>query len=419
MSSAAESYDVVVVGAGAVGVATAHSLAEAGASVLVIDRGARVASECSHGNAGLIAPSHSVPLAGPGVPRQLLRSIVSREDALRVRPRLSPALARFGWRFLRASTAERREAGIRTLGALNMRSAAMFGELAGAGLEFGYEAAGAITVCRTAERFEHVRADVPLFQSAGVRMEILTAERVAEVLPGRELAGGALFPDDAHCEPDRFVAALAAAASDLGATFRMATRVTGLPSGPGDTVRAVETDSGRVAAESVVLAGGADTPKLARMIGASLPVEAAVGHHVELPGACPQLEIPLILEEANLAVTPLSGRLRLAGGVDFGGPLRPPDDYQAANIVGKAAGYLSGVDTAEVARRWAGARPFSPDDIPIVGRSSHRSNVIYATGHAMRGLTLAPVTGLIVRDLLAGGASDLPVEELSPTRFGA
>ena len=156
------------------------------------------------------------------------------------------------------------------------------------------------------------------------------------------------------------------------------------------------------------------------MAGIRIPLEAGKGYHVQLHDGAPQLRMPpLIFQESVFAASPMGDTLRLAGTMEFVGLDPGLDEARALRLLDKARSYLDGLDGAGRRDTWCGLRPCTPDSLPIVGQSGRVPNLLFATGHAMLGITLAPATGRALADLALDGRCELPIEPLSPIRYRA
>jgi len=411
---------VLVAGGGAIGVAAAYELARRGVDVVVVEAREAAGSECSYGNAGLVSPSHCIPLAAPGLLRRV-PGWLRPGGAVYIKLRPSLDLVRFGAELARSCRPERMLLGLRTLRDLTRASRDLFEQLSGEGLEFGYRRDGLMNVCVSERAFEALRQDAELLRREGFEPQVLGPGEARELEPALrpDIAGAVFWAEDAHCEPGRFVTELARAAERAGARFELGTRVTGLQRGADGSVAAVETTNGTLRPRTVVLAAGSWTPQLARLAGTRVPLEPGKGYHVHLPEGAPQLRLPLIFQESVFAATPMGGALRLAGTMEFVGVDVGLAEAKATRLLHEARGYIQGLDSPGAYETWSGLRPCTPDSLPIVGRSVRVPNLLFATGHAMLGLTLAPVTGQAIADLVVEGRSELPLEPLSPGRYGA
>jgi D-amino-acid dehydrogenase len=399
--------DVVVIGAGAIGAAAAHALAARGAHVVVIERSLN-GDGCSYGNAGLVCPSHSVSLASPAALRSGLRWMTSRSSPFYVRPSASllPWLARFAL----ASRPTQSNKTTQILQRLAVESLRLYGELGNAGLETGLIHGGILSVFESRRLFETARRT-----SAGEVLEPHEA-RMLEPALSEDIAGAILSPDDAWCDPTTLTEGLLAGARRHGADIRRGVEVRRLRRARSGVDR-IETSHGDLTAGTVVLAAGAWTSRLARQVGVRIPLQPAKGYHVEVDAPARRLRLPIYMEDAYVIGTPLDGRLRLAGTLELTGgragidPVRIEALHRAGSRV---LGLPAGAPHLHV---WQGFRPCTADGLPVIGWSGSVANMLIATGHAMLGITLAPLTGKLVSDLVAGEASANDVEPLSPTRF--
>ena len=408
---------IVVVGGGVVGVCAAYYLARRGLPVTLVEKG-EIAAGSSYGNAGLVVPSHSVPLAAPGVLKQGLRFMFDLESPFYIRPRPSRDLVRWLLRFRRACTAEHVRRSLPVIRGLSRASLDLYRELAGlSGLEFGFRQDGVLAVFRSAEGFAHGRHEAAVLAEQGIGAKIVDAEGVRALEPAlrHDLAGGVYFPDDAHVTPDRFVRGLARAAEGLGARMLTATEVLGFTT-RGSRIATVETTRGDLDVEQAVLGAGAWSSELARGLGLALPLQPAKGYSVtcDRPAAGPR--IPLLLGEARVAVTPMGDALRFAGTLELAG-LDLAINRRRVEAIRRAVPRYLVEEHYRLREIWRGLRPCSPDGLPYVGRPARYDNLIVATGHAMIGISLGPVTGALVAQLAAGEAPMLDLEPLSPDRF--
>ncbi len=412
--------DVLIVGGGAIGVATAFELARRGREVVLVEARETVGVECSYGNAGLVSPSHCIPLARPGLLRRV-PGWLRPGGAVYVQPRPSVDFLRFGLELTRSSSKSRMLAGLRALRDLTRASRDLFEDLTRDGMDLGYRRDGLMNVCTTAAAFEELRADAELLRSEGFEPQVLGPEDACRREPclHPNVAGAVFWSEDAHCDPGRYVAESARAAEQLGARMRVGIRVTGFDRDADGRIAAVQTNEETYRPRTVVLATGAWTPWVARLAGIRVPIEAAKGYHVQLRNGGPTLRSPLIFQESVFAATPLDIGLRLAGTIEFVGMNQQLAQQRALRLLKDARAYLAGLDAPAQTATWCGLRPFTPDNLPIVGISTRAPNLLLAAGHSMLGITLAPVTARAIADLLVDGTSVLPLEPLSPARYGA
>lgn len=411
-----ERTDVLVVGGGAVGLSAAWYLLKAGRSVTVVSRDS-IGTGASAGNAGMIVPSHVIPLSAPGVMAQGLRWLVNPESPFHVRMRPSSDLARWIWRFRTHCTPEHVAHAAPILHELSTASVRLFAELQAEIGDFGWMRTGLMMLYRSEKGRSGNLRDADTAERLGLRVQRLDASNVRATEPGlrSDVSGGVLYEDDGRIEPEVFLSRLSEALSSGGVEIREGLTVRSVgPTGNGRTT--VVTDAGDFQAESVVMAtgawGGSTGPE-------PLPVQPAKGYSLTVRSteACPS--IPMILSEEKITITPLPGRIRFGGTLSLAGFDASVDGRRVTPIRAQVARYRPDLSPRDVARLdvWAGFRPVSPDGLPIVGRSRSQADVIVATGHGMMGITLAPVTGRLVADLATGRHGAIDPEPLSPRRF--
>ncbi|MBF6619912.1 MAG: FAD-binding oxidoreductase [Patulibacter sp.] len=413
MNSAARNgspHDVVVVGAGAVGVAIAYELASRGASVTVLERGAAPAAGCSAGNAGIVGPSHVEPLASGSAIREGLQCLVRPTSAFGMQPQ--PALVPWLARFVAAARPRRRDAIARVLEDLASESYEAHLEL-GERLDTGLAKRGFLGIYETPEAFAAAREHA----GSDPTVELLDADATRATTPALAVrpAGGILSTRDAHCDPERFVSALAAAASDLGVRIRTGVEVLDIRRKGGRAI-SLFTTAGDVPVGTVVIAAGVWSGQVAASLPITVPLQGGKGYHLELERSG-DFGPPVYFPELRIVATPLEGRLRVTGMLQLAGTDLTVDQRRVAVIASEAARLLGDAGRRPRLRTWRGLRPCTPDGLPLVGPVPGAENVVAAFGHGQWGLQLSPVTGRLVADLI-GGRRDPRLDALSPERFG-
>jgi D-amino-acid dehydrogenase len=406
---------VLVVGGGAVGACIALELARRDKEVVLLERDPQVGRGASFGNAGYLIPSHAAPLASLTAIRRGLRWIVDPASPLQIRPR--PGMATWLVHFLFASSPRREARGTAVLRRLGSESLELHADLARAGLHTSFERRGILNVYETRDGFSRGQAEALDHRAAGLEVRVLDPHRTVELEPALNgaIAGAVFYPDEASCDPAQFVSAVASAAAAHGARIETGVEVLSLAR-HGRSITAVETTHGRFSADIIVLAAGVWTDRLARGVGARLRLQGGKGYHIEFAAQVGQPALPVFLQEARVTMTPLAGRLRVTGGLDLTGYDVSVDPRRIDTIVGAARRMLATEATAEVVGIWRGLRPCTPDGLPSIGGVPLLDNLIVCAGHAMLGITLAPVSGRIVADLV-DGRSEIDLTPFDPARF--
>lgn len=412
--------DVVIVGAGVVGLSCALSLIETGRSVRVIDAG-RVGGGSSHGNCGTITPSHAPPLAAPGMVATALRMMLTPDAPLYIQPRVDPTLWRWLLRFAARCNVRDWETSARAKSALLNDSRARLGQwVHDYALACEFVESGEDYVYRDAGAFAHGQGDIDLLRSLGVSVEVIegAAYEAQEpaVKPG--LAGAIRFSGDAALRPDRYVAELARTVRERGGVVAEHCAMTSLGMQRDGVL--VDTEQDRLRARDVVIASGAWSPRLADAIG--LPwlrraMQPGKGYSITYSPPALVPKRPLVLRERSVCVTAWGSGFRLGSTMEFSGFDDTLNTKRLAALERGAREYLHEPVGPEVREQWFGWRPMSCDDIPIIGRAPGRDHLWLATGHGMMGVGMSAGTGQLLADLVAGRAPAIDPAPYSPNRF--
>ena len=413
--------ETLIIGAGAIGICCAYYLNQLRKDVTVVEKD-DICSGASHGNAGLIVPSHSIPLAAPGVISKGLKWMFDPESPFYIKPRLDFNFLSWLWKFRGACTEENVSRALPVMSKLNAASLKLFDELAALeGVDFNLEKKGVLQVFKTRKEFDCGVIDARRLEEYGVKSKILGNEELAPYAPKMRIAcvGGIYYPQDAQLIPDRLVHRLARHVENNGGEMLASTEVLGFECS-GRRVKTVKTTRGEIAAEEIIVAGGSWSGDLARELNIKLPMEPAKGYSVTFrrPPECP--DIPVMLAEAKVVLTPMDDMLRIAGTLELAGFDMSINNRRLQAILKAVPGYFPDFDPGgpELIEIWRGLRPCSPDGLPYIGRPSRYDNVIFATGHGMKGISLAPITGIIVSQLVNNEQPQVDMTALSVERFG-
>ncbi|MBS0630802.1 MAG: FAD-dependent oxidoreductase [Verrucomicrobia bacterium] len=419
----AQGKHIVVCGGGIVGLSCAYYLAREGHRVTLIERDAEGHDTCAGGSAGYVSPSHVIPLAAPGMVMLGLKWMMSPRSPFYIKPRLDADLLRWGWLFWRSCTQQNIDRSAPILRDLCLESRKLFVELAaGAGNDFQLEQQGLLNLCKTQEKLDHESHGLAhLANELGVEAQVLDAKATAALDPGvkMDVLGSVYFPIDCHITPRRFVATLSAMLKQQRVEFRFNSPVTGWRTS-GGRIAAVQTALGEIEADEFILAGGSWSPGMMQGLGVRLPMQAGKGYSLTLENPRILPKRPHIFTEARVAVTPMGKTLRFGGTMEISGINRDVRPERVQQIIEQVPRYFPEFTPADFAgvKPWHGLRPVSPDGMPYVGRFRNHSNLIAACGHAMLGVTLGPITGLLTADIIAERKPTVALETLNPNRFG-
>jgi D-amino-acid dehydrogenase len=412
---------VLICGAGAIGLCSALFLRERGYEVTVVERESAGSAEgCSFGNAGMIAASHFTPLAAPGAIGLGLRWLLDPGSPFYIRPRLDLDLAAWMLRFVRAANHEHVCRAGPILRDLLLASRELYEQLADrCGNGFGLVKRGMLMLCRTRSGLEVETRAARRARDLGLPVEIVSSSRAAEIDDGidMDITGAVFYPLDCHLDPRLLMRKLTELAVNAGVTVRWSAPIEGWRT-EGVRVIAAISSQGDLTADEFVVAAGSWSAEVLRTLECKLLLQSGKGYSFTVPNP-PQLpRLCSILSEAHVAVTPMGAGLRIGGTMEFAGLDRSISERRTQAIAAAAAQYFPALRAQDIAqvRPWAGLRPCSPDGLPYIGRFARYSNLCVAAGHAMLGVSLAPVTGQLVSQILTGERPRIALEQLSPQR---
>ncbi|GGE88198.1 FAD-binding oxidoreductase [Stappia taiwanensis] len=403
--------EVIVVGAGVVGLSVALEAQARGLSVRVIDREGPAAG-ASAGNAGAFAFSDILPLASPRIIRQAPKWLLDPLGPLSIRPAYALRILPWMWRFWRASwPAQVRASTAAQTEMMRVSQATLEPFLDRAGLANMLRRDGQLQVYEGEREF---RASLPGWQAReneGIAFRHLKGEEIADLQPG-------LSPRFTHAtftpgwqsiaDPKDYTLALAERFRAGGGEIEIAEAEALVPGG-------VKTSAGERAGQ-VVLAAGAYSHRLARTAGVRIPLETERGYNTTLPAGAFDLRMQVTFGGHGFVISRLSSGLRVGGAVELGGLDLPPNYARADAMLKKAAEFLPGLDISG-GTQWMGFRPSLPDTLPAIGPLPGRPDVICAFGHGHLGLTQSTGTAALVADLLTGQAPAIDLTPFSPGRF--
>lgn len=409
--------DIAIVGAGIVGLASAFKLAEAGRSVLLIDRKG-MAEETSRGNAGAFAFSDIMPLATKDVLKKLPRWLSDPLGPFTVRPEYLAQITPWMMRFWRAGWPDRIAAGIKAQGALmRLARTEMEALVASAGIASLVHSDGVLEFYESEGELRAAQSEIDAKTREGIEVRVVRGDEMRALQPGidpRFVAATFIPKWQTVSDPYEFALAVGKAATDRGVTFRKAEVKALRPLGDGVAVEF--GDGTMLTAGKVVVASGAWSRALTAPLGDLIPLDTERGYNTTLPPDAFDLRRQLVFPGHGFVVTPLSTGIRIGGAVELGGLSLPPNFKRSEAMLKKAARFMPGLRT-EGGTQWMGFRPSLPDSLPAIGRSRPSPHILYAFGHGHLGLTQSAATGRLITELVTGAAPSLDLTPFSPQRF--
>lgn len=411
---------VGIVGGGIVGLCSAYYLHKAGHRVTLFDQ-ASIADGCSLGNAGMIVPSHIIPLAQPGMITKGLRWMLKSTSPFYVKPRLNAELMRWGWLFYRHSTPDHVRRSIPVLRDLSLLSKTLYQDLAANGdLTFEWQERGLLMLYKTAAAEHEMTEEADLANRAGIDARVLSGQQVQDQEPDTrvDVRGGIFYPGDAHLNPGELIRSLVDYLRREGVTILEEHTITGFGKAE-SRITSVQTAHGSYQVDAAVVAGGAWSSAIARQLGLTLSMQGGKGYSFMLRNLTNNVRVPAIMLEARATATPMGTDLRFAGTLEVAGTDMTVNMNRVRGIVQSINQYYPdvSVEMPVVDKVWRGLRPCSPDGLPYIGPTERFENVVLATGHGMMGLSLGPATGKLVSELIDGSARSMAVTAFSPDRF--
>jgi D-amino-acid dehydrogenase len=410
---------IIVIGAGHIGIACAHYLRQDGYDVTVIDQG-DIGGACSRANCGFLVPSHIQPLTSPGTLWKGLKSVFQPQAPFRVQPQLRPSLLRWMFEFSRRCTHQQMLESGEVLKALLDASMNEYrGLLNDPAMDCDWDDNGLLFVFRSGDALrDFAETEVELTNRFEINARHIRGEELRDLDAAFRdgLAGAYLYEDDGRVRPDKLNSAWSDQLTRQGVTFIDHCQVDGVEK-KGGKVSALDTSQGRMTADQYVFATGAWSSSLAADLDCDIPIEPGKGYSVTMTRPETMPKYPMLFPEAHVGVTPFKDSYRIASMMEFVGFDDSIPSFRIQQLMDSARPFLKDPVGPDVEETWYGWRPMTWDSLPIIGRVPRLSNALLAAGHNMLGLTLAPVTGKTIADIVAERQTDVPLDALSPTRF--
>ncbi|MFD1791376.1 NAD(P)/FAD-dependent oxidoreductase [Ochrobactrum teleogrylli] len=409
--------DIVIIGGGIVGSATAALLAEAGRNVLVIDR-TGICEETSSGNAAALAFSDILPMASKGVMGKVPGWLMDPLGPFSIRPSYFPKMVPWLYRFWRASSAGALEkTAVTQANIMRLAESEMLALIDRAGLRDRLREDGNLELYESEAELTAALPSWEIREKAGIAHDHVHGARLAELQPGLSprIVAGTFVPGWKNVsDPKLFGQAIWAHAERLGARFLKAKVTSAQPADGGARVHL--EDGTEISAKNLIVMTGAFSREFAKGFGDVVPLDTERGYNTTLPVGAFDVKRQLTFPSHGFVITPMATGLRVGGAVEFGGLDLPPNYARSKAMLTKASRFLPGLKT-EGGREWMGYRPSIPDSLPVIGRASSGGNVFYGFGHGHLGLTQSAATARLIRDLITGAKPAIDIEPFKPQRF--
>lgn len=415
---------IAILGAGVIGVTTAHYLARQGHEVTVIDRQSGPALETSFANAGEISPGYSSPWAAPGIPAKAVKWLFMRHAPLILHPQINAPTVAWLLSLLRNCTSARYALNKARMVRLADYSQVVQTELnEELGLQYDHRTQGTLQLFRTQKQLDGIYKDTEVLREGGVPFEVLDQDGCIAAEPGlkatRDLfVGGLRLPRDETGDCFKFTVALADhAAATQGVTFQYGTTIQGLIA-EGGRITGVNTDKGLVTADAYVLALGSYSPMMVKPLGMTLPVYPVKGYSITAPIINePAAPVSTIMDESyKVAITRLGDRIRVGGMAEIAGFSDALPERRRNTLEHSVGSLFPGAGDLKAASYWSGLRPMTPDGTPVIGKTK-LDNLFLNTGHGTLGWTMACGSARVIADLISGQTPDIETADLGIARY--
>ena len=412
--------EILIIGAGIIGLSSAYYLRKQGHQVVILDKG-DLQDNCSFGNAGMIVPSHFVPLAAPGMISQGIRWMLNSKSPFYVKPSLNKDLVSWGLKFMKYANDAHVASSAEPLRDLSLLSKQLYEDLSKEpGFDFGLVNNGILAFNKTEKAAEEEAHLAAAGRKLGLDMVVLNAEECKALQPDLELdvLGAVHYKCDAHLYPGKLMKALMNFLSKDGVKIIRNHEVTDIES-EGNRITKVWTGDKVWNADHYVLATGSFSPALAKMAGIKLSIMPGKGYSFMEDDPDQKMTIPALLCEARVAITPMNGQIRYGGTMELAKMNDKVNLKRVEGILESIPKYFTNLKPKmpQVDKIWYGFRPASPDGLPYIGRNTRLSNLVIATGHGMMGLGLGPATGLLVSQLINETKPAMNLHSFNPSRF--
>lgn len=395
--------NIHIIGGGVVGLCSAWYLARDGHQITVIDK-TDLTDGTSHGNAGMVVPSHFIPLATPGVMAKGIRWMFDKRSPFFIKPRLNTELLQWLWQFYRACTPEKVDHAIPALKHLNEWSRDLYREFAAnPSFDFDFETRGLLMLYTDKKTGQGEIEVAEKAHELGLEARILSPGQVRELETGVkvDVLGGVYYPEDAHLYPNTFMRQLVEELKLMGVVFQTGESVVDLRTHKGKVEAIRLSDDSIVKVEHLILAGGSWSAKLLKKAGIKILLQDGKGYSMTYKSPDSRPIIPTILTEAKVAITPMGKDLRIGGTLEISNFSERIHKFRLEGILNSLPRYYPEYKLPMPGEEavWQGYRPCTPDGLPYIGKSKKIYNLIVATGHAMMGMSMGPGTGKLVAQM--------------------
>ncbi len=414
---------IIVIGAGAIGLHTAYYLLKAGHEVEIVEAGGESdLTGCSYGNCGYMVPSHFITMASPGMLQSGIKMMLNSKSPVGFNP--AKNIGRLGW-FLKftaaASNNKKVKNAIPVLYELNHQSNQLYQELKTAHQwDNEYQSSGLFMMAATEKGMDEEIHLAKIANELGIKTESIDTTKLKEIEPNVnfDVKGAVLYHSDAFLNPAKHMTGLNNWLIQNGVKIHYNKSVSRFEI-YNNRISKVYCGSTPFGADEFVIATGANTFNLGKLLNINIPIIAGKGYSIDFKQEELPLKRPLILVEDKIAISPYNKMTRLGSGMEFNGQIGKYNYTRIQSILDATTKRITTFNShnAKELNIWEGQRPLTPDGIPLIGSTKKFKNIYIAAGHAMMGMSLAPITGKIIADKISGEKETFDSPLLSPDRY--
>lgn len=408
----------IIIGGGIIGVCSAYYLQKEGCAVTIIDQ-SNMDAGASYVNAGYLSPSHIVPLSAPGVMKKGLKWMFNPASPLYIKPRLDADFLKWSYAFNKSCNANHVKKAIPAIKSITLLSQALYDDIKREeNFLFHYEKKGLLMLCQTDKMLEEEIKTAELAKHEGLDAETISLEELNLLEPNVQLnvKGATYYKCDSHTTPQEFMTEMKSYLMANGVTFLSNEKVNDLEVQNGKII-SLKTNNQILKADEFVLAAGSWSHELSKKLGLKLLLQAGKGYRINTIQST-GIQIPSILAERKVAVTPMNGFTRFAGTMEIAGVNHNINKVRVDAISNAVTEYYPKIQLTQEEKEDAacGLRPVTPDGLPYIGKSSKCENLTIAAGHAMMGWSMGPGTGKLVSEIIFNKKTSMDISLFHPER---
>ncbi|UNY97801.1 FAD-dependent oxidoreductase [Zhouia spongiae] len=412
---------VHIIGGGVIGLCAAWYLNESGAEVTVIDKG-DLKDGASHGNAGMVVPSHVIPLSSPGMISQGIKWMFDSKSPFYVKPRIDLSLLQWTYKFYKSCNEAHVRRAMPALFRLNEWSKQLYNDFVlRPEFEFDFVQNGLLMLYKTVHQEKEERELAEKAGEIGLEAQVMDATGIKKLEPGIQLdvLGGVYFPGDANLHPNKFMEQLVRALEEKGVRFMTNTEVVDFRTHSGKVKELLFKEGNRIKVDNLLIAGGSWSSRLLKKLGVKIHLQEGKGYSATIKNADIKPNIPSILTEGKVAVSPMGKDLRIGGTLELGGMSTNINKNRLQGIFDNLPKYYPDLklNLNDINKVWYGYRPCTPDGMPYIDKVKSVENLFVATGHAMMGMSMGPATGKLISEMIIDSKQSMDTTLFGVDRF--